>query len=75
MHITINIIRIIFNVVVVRNGKAIFSQLKGCWHDDIGLKVYASYSGSKATRILVPKVHINEKNNIVMEKNLKTKVK
>ncbi len=35
------------------------------------LKVDASYGGSKLTRILVPKVHINGKINITMEKNVK----
>ncbi len=55
-HIAINIIRIILNVVVVRNGKKI--ELKGCWHNDIDPKVDASYNGSKVARILVPKVHM-----------------
>ncbi len=48
-----------------------FSQSKGCWHDDIGPKVDASYIGSKAARILVPKIQINGKINIVMEKKVK----
>jgi hypothetical protein len=33
--------------------------------------VDANYSGSKVARVLVPKVHINGKNNIRMEKNVK----
>jgi hypothetical protein len=33
--------------------------------------VNASYDSSKATRVRVPKVHINGKNNIRMEKNVK----
>jgi hypothetical protein len=33
--------------------------------------VDASYGGSKATRILVPKVHINGKINTRMENNVK----
>jgi len=33
--------------------------------------VDTSYSDSKATRVLVPKVHINEKINTKMEKNVK----
>jgi hypothetical protein len=36
--------------------------------------VDASYGGSKATRILVPKVHTNGKINIKMEKTLKANV-
>jgi hypothetical protein len=36
--------------------------------------VDASYGGSKATRVLVPKVHINGKINIRMKKKLKTNV-
>jgi hypothetical protein len=32
---------------------------------------YASYSGSKATRVPIPKVHINGKINIRMEKTIK----
>jgi hypothetical protein len=37
--------------------------------------VDASYIGSKATRVLAPKVHINGKINIIMEKKtLKTNV-
>jgi hypothetical protein len=35
-----------------------------CWVD-------ASYSGSKVTRVLVPKVHINGKINTKMEINVK----
>jgi hypothetical protein len=34
-------------------------------------KVDASYKGSKATRVPIPKVHINGKNNIIMKKNIK----
>jgi len=34
-------------------------------------KVDASYGDSKATRILIPKVHINEKINTRMKKNIK----
>jgi hypothetical protein len=33
--------------------------------------VDASYNGSKATKILVPKVHINGKINTRMENNVK----
>jgi hypothetical protein len=33
--------------------------------------VDASYGGSKVARVLVPKVHINEKINTIMEKNIK----
>jgi len=33
--------------------------------------VEASYGGSKATRILVPRVHINKNINTTMEKNVK----
>jgi hypothetical protein len=37
--------------------------------------VDASYGGSKTTRVLVPKVHINGKINTIMENNmLKTNV-
>jgi hypothetical protein len=36
--------------------------------------VNASYGGSKTIRILVPKVYINGKINIRMEKMLKTNV-
>jgi hypothetical protein len=36
--------------------------------------VDASYGGSKAARVLVPKVHINEKINTRMKKLLKTNV-
>jgi hypothetical protein len=32
--------------------------------------VDASYSGSKATKVFIPKVHINGKNNIKMGKNV-----
>jgi len=34
--------------------------------------VDASYDGSKVAKILVPKVHVNGKINIRMEKTLKT---
>jgi predicted ribonuclease toxin of YeeF-YezG toxin-antitoxin module len=34
-------------------------------------KVDANYNGSKATRIPIPKVHINGKINIRMRKNIK----
>ncbi len=33
--------------------------------------VYASYSGSKVAKVLVPKVHINGKINVKMKKNVK----
>jgi hypothetical protein len=36
--------------------------------------VNASYSGSKAARVPMPKVHINGKINTIMEKRLKTNV-
>jgi hypothetical protein len=36
--------------------------------------VDASYGGSKMARVLIPKVHIDEKINIIMEKPLKTNV-
>jgi hypothetical protein len=38
-----------------------------CWVD-------ASYNGSKVAKILIPKVHVNGKINIRMEKMLKTNV-
>jgi hypothetical protein len=34
-------------------------------------KVDVSHNGSKATRVLVPKVYVNEKINTRMEKNAK----
>jgi hypothetical protein len=37
-------------------------------HSFSKIRVDASYSGSKVARILVPKIHINEKINIKMEK-------
>jgi len=37
-------------------------------------KVDASYGGSKVARIPIPKVHINEKINTRMKKQLKTNV-
>jgi hypothetical protein len=36
--------------------------------------VDANYSGSKVVRVQVPKVYINKKSNIIMEKTLKTNV-
>jgi hypothetical protein len=38
------------------------------------LGVDSSYGGSKVARILVPKVHINEKINTKMKKKLKNNV-
>ncbi len=43
-------------------------------HTNLMAWVDASYGGSKATRVLVPKVHINGKINIRMKKKLKTNV-
>jgi len=40
----------------------------------ISTGVDASYGGSKVTRVLVPKLHINGKINIRIEKMLKTNV-
>jgi hypothetical protein len=37
----------------------------------LAIKVDASYGGSKATRIPIPKVHVNGKINTKMEKNIK----
>jgi hypothetical protein len=37
----------------------------------VELRVNASYGGSKVTKVPIPKVHINKKNNIKMEKNVK----
>jgi hypothetical protein len=44
-------------------------------HSFSNIRVDASYIGSKMARILVPKIHINEKINITMAKKmLKTNV-
>jgi hypothetical protein len=37
----------------------------------LAIKVDASYGGSKATRIPIPKIHVNGKISTKMEKNFK----
>ncbi len=39
--------------------------------ENLAIMVIASYGGSKATKVLIPKIHINGKINTKMEKNIK----
>ncbi len=48
-----------------------FFTFGSLWIVAILIRVDTSYGGSKATRILVPKIHINGKINTRMEQKLK----